>query len=584
MGAGASVELQQAVGNATPDEIGAAFAELPPDLQEKMKAAFVEPPTLEFRKGQDVECRMEGEEWCAGKVVAVMTLEGRVVVMVKRKQDFMPHEFHEVRALVLPPAPVVTAVVETLDSKAATRAKAAASARFVVSNPGKLHEIYNLDRRKLGEGAFASVFKAEEKATGKRVAIKSIDKSFTKNLDRLRQEVDIQASLDHPNICKLYETFEDHKKMYLVMELLEGAELFDRIIDAGHFKEFQAAVLIKQAFQAELHMNEQGVCHRDLKPENFMFIDRSPIEKNTMKLVDFGLASKCAEGQVLKTKAGTPYYVAPEVLAGSYDMRSDMWSLGVILFILMCGYPPFFGESDAEVLSKVRAGKFTFHKGDWKHASDDCKELITMCLKMNPHERFTPGQALKHGWLSSMEKLESIPADATFLTRFQQFRSSSQFQKVARQAIAMRAKEPDIKRMRELFTALDADGNGTLTIDELSDAIEKAGLDGVASGLKDVMSSIGSEGFNKVNYTEFLAAALDEKVYTDTNELWSAFRIFDKDGDGGIDLEELKKMLNDGGGEISEEASTAAQKLIAEADRNGDSKINFDEFAEMMRA
>merc|ERR1719343_1402942 len=136
--------------------------------------------------------------------------------------------------------------------------------------------------------------------------------------------------LDHPNIIKLYESFEDHRNIYLVMELAGGGELFDRIIDSGHFTEVQCAILMQQIVRAIYYMHENHVCHRDLKPENFLFTTKEKIEKTSLKIIDFGLAHEFDENTVLTTKAGTPYYVAPQVLQGKYDQAADLWSCGVI--------------------------------------------------------------------------------------------------------------------------------------------------------------------------------------------------------------------------------------------------------------
>merc|ERR1719387_2761101 len=232
-------------------------------------------------------------------------------------------------------------------------------------------------------------------------AIKTISKSHMTNAERFKAEIALMKIMDHPNIIKLYETFEDHRNIYLVMELCSGGELFDRIIESGHFNEQQAAILMQQIIRAIYYMHENHVCHRDLKPENFLFLTKDPIEKNLLKIIDFGLSCMFESGQVLTTKAGTPYYVAPQVLAGKYDKACDLWSCGVIMYVMLCGYPPFFGETDAEVLSKVRLGNFSFNAADWKNVSEDAKALIRMLLKMNPRDRYTAEQALNHEWIKA---------------------------------------------------------------------------------------------------------------------------------------------------------------------------------------
>merc|ERR1719436_2009524 len=243
--------------------------------------------------------------------------------------------------------------------------------------------------------------------------------------------------MDHPNIIKLIETFVDHRNIYLVMELCTGGELFDRIIESGHFTEVQAAILMQQIVRAIYYMHENHVCHRDLKPENFLFMTKETIEKNLLKIIDFGLSCKFEPNQILSTKAGTPYYVAPQVLAGKYDHLSDLWSCGVIMYVLLCGYPPFFGETDAEVLSKVRLGNFSFNQADWKNISEDAKNLIRLMLKMNPRDRCTAEQSLNHDWIKNKApKSKNLNLQEGLVDNLRGFRSQNKFKKVALNVIA----------------------------------------------------------------------------------------------------------------------------------------------------
>lgn len=165
-------------------------------------------------------------------------------------------------------------------------------------------------------------------------------------------------TLDHPNIIKLYEVYEDSKNVYLVMEVCEGGELFDRIIEKGCFTEIEARRVFTQIVQTINYCHSKGIAHRDLKPENFLLLtkhDESPI-----KVIDFGLSTNFDQKSNMKTKAGSPYYISPEVLEGKYDQSCDIWSLGVILYILLSGTPPFYGENDGKILEAVRKGEFTF--------------------------------------------------------------------------------------------------------------------------------------------------------------------------------------------------------------------------------
>merc|ERR1719156_29341 len=419
-------------------------------------------------------------------------------------------------------------------------------AKFIIDNTGKLHEFYDVDKKKMGEGSYGAVSKCTNKSTGVVRAVKSISKAQMKNVDRFKQEIAIMKMMDHPNIIKLYETFEDHRNIYLIMEICSGGELFDRIIETGHFTEVQAAIVMQQILRGIFYMHEIKLTHRDLKPENFLFQTKDPIEKSNLKIIDFGLSCKFTEGAVLTTKAGTPYYVAPQVLAGKYDQSADLWSCGVIMYVLLCGYPPFYGETDADVLTKVRLGNFTFNASDWKNISEDAKTLIRMLLKMNPRDRYTAEQALNHEWVKNKAPAaQAINLQQNFVDNLRNFRSQNKLKKAALHVIAGQLSDKEIKALRDVFTALDENGDGQLTVNEMKQGIEKAGLKEIPPDLKQIMEDVDSDGSGVIDYTEFLAATLDKRVYMKEEVCWSAFRIFDRNGDGKISPEELKQVMGD---------------------------------------
>merc|ERR1719238_1729049 len=440
-----------------------------------------------------------------------------------------------------------------------------------------------METKKMGEGSYGTVSKGTNKATKQLRAVKSIAKAKVKDPDRFKQEIAIMKMMDHPNIIKLYETFEDHRNIYLVMELCAGGELFDRIIECGHFTEVQAANLMQQIVRAMYYMHENHVCHRDLKPGNFLFMTKDSIEKNLLKIIDFGLSCKFDTNQVLTTKAGTPYYVAPQVLAGKYDQLSDLWSCGVIMYVMLCGYPPFFGETDAEVLSKVRLGNFSFNAADWKNISEDAKNLIRMLLKMNPRDRYTAEQALNHEWIKNKApKATGASLQEGMVANLRGFRSQNKLKKAALQIIANQLNEDQIKALRETFMSLDANGDGKLTINEMKDGIKKAGLKEIPPDLQQIMEDVDSDGSGVIDYTEFLAATLDKRTYLKEDVCWSAFRVFDRNGDGKISQDELKAVLGDDSvtGTLGK---GLVEQLMGEVDGNGDGVIDFEEFMAMMK-
>ncbi|XP_076294793.1 calcium/calmodulin-dependent protein kinase I isoform X2 [Lasioglossum baleicum] len=233
-------------------------------------------------------------------------------------------------------------------------------------------------------------------------AVKIIDKKALKGKeDSLENEIKVLRRLTHPNIVQLLETFEDKQKFYLIMELVTGGELFDRIVEKGSYTEKDASGLIRQILEAVDYMHEQGVVHRDLKPENLLYY--SPDEDSKIMISDFGL-SKMEDSGIMETACGTPGYVAPEVLAQKpYGKAVDVWSIGVISYILLCGYPPFYDENDAVLFAQIIKGEFEFDSPFWNDISDSAKDFIQKLICVNVEERYTCKQALAHPWISGNE-------------------------------------------------------------------------------------------------------------------------------------------------------------------------------------
>ncbi|XP_023723484.1 calcium/calmodulin-dependent protein kinase type 1 isoform X1 [Cryptotermes secundus] len=279
---------------------------------------------------------------------------------------------------------------------------------------------YNL-KELLGTGAFSEVRLAESKEKpGLMFAVKIIDKKALKGKeDSLENEIKVLRRfsetttrsgvtssanseetpwLKHPNIVQLLETFEDKHKVYLIMELVTGGELFDRIVEKGSYTEKDASDLIRQVLEAVDYMHEQGVVHRDLKPENLLYY--SPDEDSKIMISDFGL-SKMEDSGVMATACGTPGYVAPEVLAQKpYGKAVDVWSIGVISYILLCGYPPFYDENDANLFAQILKGEFEFDAPYWDDISDSAKDFIRQLMCVDVEKRYTCRQALAHPWIS----------------------------------------------------------------------------------------------------------------------------------------------------------------------------------------
>jgi calcium-dependent protein kinase len=251
---------------------------------------------------------------------------------------------------------------------------------------------YHINPKEVGHGHYGVVRKCMDRKSKEWFAIKSILKSKVGKVDVLKREIAILKEVKHPNIIKLISVHEDAKYLHLVTELCTGGELFDRIIEKtqseeGHFSERDAANLVKSILDAIAYCHDvKQIVHRDLKPENFLF--QTEAEDAPVKIIDFGLSRYDNQNAgVMKTKVGTPYYVAPEVLNREYTKSCDIWSIGVITYILLCGYPPFYGDSDNEIFSSVRTGLFDFPSPDWDGISESAKDFICCLLKKDPSQR-----------------------------------------------------------------------------------------------------------------------------------------------------------------------------------------------------
>ncbi|CAJ1359742.1 unnamed protein product [Effrenium voratum] len=425
---------------------------------------------------------------------------------------------------------------------------------FTRENAGSLEDAYAVQKKPLGEGSFGSAFRATCRQTGQERAVKAIEIRGVKNPARFQREINIAKKLDHPNVVRLHETFRDAKKIYLVMELCTGGELFDRIVDEAPsgFDENHAAKYIRQILSAICYLHAHRFAHRDVKPENFLFHDPSP--ESQLKIIDFGLACQFEPGIKMSTKAGTAYYVAPEVLKGDYDEKCDVWSAGVISFVLLCGFPPFSGDTDPEILKKVKSGSFEFRSPEWDTISQGAKNLITQMLTYDPFIRPTAEVVLLSPWLKFKGTPKSAPLPKDFVTRLSGFRAFSKLKKVALTALAQQLPDEKIDSLQQTFRALDRNGDGTLSVEEIREAVVQQGLK-PPKALEDILHAIDCNGSGSLDYTEFLAATLDQKVYMQRDVCWAAFRIFDLDGDGKITREDLQ-----GGGKI--------EKIIEEVDKD----------------
>ncbi|TPX68139.1 hypothetical protein CcCBS67573_g07281 [Chytriomyces confervae] len=304
----------------------------------------------------------------------------------------------------------------------------------------------------LGTGAFSDVKVAKERATGNRYAIKIVDKSKCKGKEgMIETEVSILMRVRHENIVQLYEMYEIDSKIYLVMELVTGGELFDEIVGRGKYSEPDAAKIVHRILLAVNYLHSLGIAHRDLKPENLLLSDKTADAK--IMISDFGLSKIFNDDEVMRTACGTPGYVAPEVLKRQgYGREIDLWSLGVITYILLCGYPPFYDQNNVELFKQIMTGKFEFDRPWWDNITENAKDFIRRLLVLDPQQRFTARQALNHPFIlensarsqpsqASPARAAPLPNSSSLATQHQCYQQQQQKQQQQQHAQQLQAQQ-----------------------------------------------------------------------------------------------------------------------------------------------
>eukprot|EP00891_Asterochloris_glomerata_P004636 jgi/Astpho2/4636/Aster-00208 len=429
-------------------------------------------------------------------------------------------------------------------------------------------DVYHTNRA-VGHGAFAKVVECRHKETGKSFACKIIPRKATKKNQRqaVIKEMAIMLLIGmHPNTVYFQDAYEDEHEFHLVMELCSGGELFDQI---KHMSEKEAAEISLCLAEFLAFCHSKGVVHRDLKPENMLL--SSPEKDARVKIIDFGTSEFCAPGQKLQDKFGTPYYVAPEVLGKKgHNVQVDIWSAGVILYILLCGYPPFGGSNERSILAR------------WKDISQEARTCIKRMLVLEPSKRVTAAGLLELPWLMNSSALSEKALGIQMLRRLQDFSSMSQMKRLALALLARNFVDRDVKKMKEVFWQIDKDKSGTLEPTELRDALLKLGIP--VPGEADFQALFDASDINKhghIDYVEFVATMLDsDRVARRDDLLQKAFAQFDDDSSGFITEDKLARVTSSKGFHVD---AADIKRMIAENDSNGDGKIDYEEFKAMIQ-
>ncbi|CAN6281862.1 unnamed protein product [Urochloa humidicola] len=454
----------------------------------------------------------------------------------------------------------------------------------VVPHHPRLHvtDKYHLGRE-LGRGEFGVTRLATDRATRERLACKSIPKRRLRtavDVADVRREVAIMASLpDHPALVRLRAAYEDAEAVHLVMELCDGGELFDRIVARGRYTERAAAAAARTVAEVVRACHAHGVMRRDLKPENFLYAGKS--EDAQLKAIDFGLSVFFRPGERFTEIVGSPYYMAPEVLRRNYGPEVDIWSAGVILYILLCGVPPFWAETEQGVARAILRGSLDLQREPWPRISESAKSLVRQMLQMDPRKRPTAQQVLEHPWVQNARRAPNVPLGDVVRARLQQFSAMNKLKKKAMRVIAEHLSVEEVEVIRDMFALMDVDGDGRVTLQELKAGLKKVGSKLAEPEMELLMEAADVNGNGYLDYGEFVAITIHLQRLSNDAHLRTAFLFFDKDSSGYIERAELADALADESGHTDE---AALNNVLREVDTDKDGRISFDEFVAMMKA
>lgn len=434
-------------------------------------------------------------------------------------------------------------------------------------------------RGHFGHTCLAKIKKGDLK--GLSVAVKIISKAKMTtaiSIEDVRREVKILKALTgHHNLVKFYDACEDNTNVYIVMELCEGGELLDRILArGGKYTEEDAKVVVVQILSIVAFCHLQGVVHRDLKPENFLFTTKE--ENAQLKAIDFGLSDFVRPDERLNDIVGSAYYVAPEVLHRSYSMEADVWSIGVITYILLCGSRPFWARTESGIFRSVLKSAPSFEEAPWPTVSLEAKDFVKRLLNKDRHKRMTAAQALAHPWIRGEQ---TIPLDILIYRQVKSYLRSSSLRRAALKALAKTLSEDDLFYLRAQFLLLEPSKNGRLSLENFKSALTKHATEAMKeSRMFDMIAAIDALQFKKMDFEEFCAAACSvpqlEGLENWERQARTAYQIFEREANRVVVIEDLAR-------ELGIPSSVPAHVVLHDWIRHSDGKLSFFGFTNLLR-
>lgn len=437
----------------------------------------------------------------------------------------------------------------------------------------------------VGRGHFGYTCLAKGKKgtlKGQDVAVKVIPKSKMTTaiaIEDVRREVKILRALTgHKNLVQFHDSYEDEDNVYVVMELCKGGELLDRILSrGGKYSEEDAKVVMVQILSVVAYCHLQGVVHRDLKPENFLFTSKD--DNSQLKAIDFGLSDYVKPDERLNDIVGSAYYVAPEVLHRSYGTEADMWSIGVIAYILLCGSRPFWARTESGIFRAVLKADPSFDEAPWPSLSTDAVDFVKRLLNKDYRKRLTAAQALSHPWLANYHEVK-IPLDMIIYKVVKAYICSSSLRKAALGALAKTLTISQLAYLREQFTLMGPNKSGFISLQNFKAAVMKNSTDAIKdSRVLDYAHMVSCLQYRKLDFEEFCAAAISVHQL-EGMDCWEqharrAYELFEKDGNRPIMIEELAS-------ELGLSPSVPVHVVLQDWIRHADGKLSFLGFVRLL--
>lgn len=506
----------------------------------------------------------------------------------------------------------------------------------------------------LGGGSFGKVYKCLHLVTNQERALKIVKldnkEDEGQSAVKIINEIEFLAQLDHPHIMKVYEYFKDEYNYYIATELLEGGDLYEYITKVKVFTEIEAAKVLSQIISAVSYLHSKGIIHRDLKPENIVVDSngltlsrnqnknssrkelkdakhlcrdnsdtftpdekvklkhqssskqrRPALSELNIKIIDFGASCYFKKNEVLTLKVGTPYYIAPEVLRKEYNNKCDVWSMGVILYILLIGKPPFEDKSREAIFEKILNSKYDQESKEWLRISDSAKDLIIKMLNPNYKQRLSAKECYDHPWikhnlklyehiysLEDKKELELKDKDEKMkdaLHNLKRFSVRNKFQQATIAHLVRHVADKSLlDSLKEIFINFDSDNDGVLSYEEVRKGLENyyKNHPDEEFDFDDIIKRLDQDNSNNIEYEEFLRNMIDMKSLLSKQNLMITFNLFDTDKNGSLSLLEIKEALGVISNDNIKEKDSILKKLMGTIDANGDGSISFDEFYQMM--